>query len=389
MQASVGGRALAANSQCATGPSVNRVASVAQIRQLCHLGLGAQVVVPALLKAIRQLIPSESAGFFWVDEHGDMVDLYAERMLSPTQMRVYFERHYDSADHRFRDRFVGRARAGEVVASMSTDGELQQSSYYREILQPLDVHHVLYGIIRNKGSAIGQLSLYRSKRARPFGATDKAALESVVRYVAQGLAHSTEHARSNDGDSYRESEFEALAICDGKGAIRQASQKAFGLLARATGKPINRNTMSGELERAITELLARPARLVAIADKDPIAERPVLYVNNRWGRFRLRAYSLDSTDGLQEVIGVVIQQQVHFLVRFSEAMGNLRLSAQQKEAALLIARGCTNAEMATAMGVSVNTASYHVKQLFQKLDAHDRESAIARIEAARSQTATV
>jgi len=366
---------------------VKNVATVAQIRQLCRLGLEAQAVMPALLKSIRQLIPSDSAGFFWVDERGDMTDLYAERMLSPVQMRAYFERYYDSAEHRFRDRFVERATAGDVVASITADTALQRTAYYREVLEPLDVHHVLYAIVRGRGSPLGQLSLYRSKRARPFAATERAALESVARYVAQALAHTPGQATRN-GDSHRESEFEALAICDTRGGIRQASQQAFGLLARASGKPINRNTMSGEVERAMTELLTRLARLVIAASRDPAAERPVLHVDNRWGRFRLRAYSLDGTDNQQGIIGVVIQQQVHFLVQFADAMSNLRLSAQQKEAALLIARGCTNAEMAAAMGVSVNTASYHVKQLFHKLDAHDRESAIARIEAARSPLAT-
>jgi DNA-binding NarL/FixJ family response regulator len=47
--------------------------------------------------------------------------------------------------------------------------------------------------------------------------------------------------------------------------------------------------------------------------------------------------------------------------------------------ALLLARGLTNPEIAKAMGVKMNTASYHVKQLFAKLDAHDRSEAIAHI----------
>ena len=57
----------------------------------------------------------------------------------------------------------------------------------------------------------------------------------------------------------------------------------------------------------------------------------------------------------------------------------LPLSAQQREAALLVARGFSNQQIATRMGVSINTASYHVKQLFAKLDVHDRAEAIATI----------
>ena len=51
------------------------------IRQLCCLGLPSEQLMPALLKAIRQFIDADSAGFFWVDARGDMTSLYAERLL--------------------------------------------------------------------------------------------------------------------------------------------------------------------------------------------------------------------------------------------------------------------------------------------------------------------
>jgi DNA-binding NarL/FixJ family response regulator len=46
---------------------------------------------------------------------------------------------------------------------------------------------------------------------------------------------------------------------------------------------------------------------------------------------------------------------------------------------LLLARGLTNVQVAQELGVSLNTASYHVKQLFAKLDAHDRAEVISRV----------
>ena len=40
--------------------------------------------------------------------------------------------------------------------------------------------------------------------------------------------------------------------------------------------------------------------------------------------------------------------------------------------------GLTNAEMAEKLGVSVNTAGYHVKQVFVKLGVHERAD-VARV----------
>jgi len=60
-------------------------------------------------------------------------------------------------------------------------------------------------------------------------------------------------------------------------------------------------------------------------------------------------------------------------------MHNLALPPQQREVALLIAQGRSNQEIAAALNVSPNTASYHVKQLFLRLDAHERTEALQKI----------
>ena len=38
----------------------------------------------------------------------------------------------------------------------------------------------------------------------------------------------------------------------------------------------------------------------------------------------------------------------------------------------MLAQGKSNPEIAGALGVTLNTANYHVKQLFAKLNAHER-----------------
>jgi DNA-binding CsgD family transcriptional regulator len=59
------------------------------------------------------------------------------------------------------------------------------------------------------------------------------------------------------------------------------------------------------------------------------------------------------------------------LARGAEAA---KLSPQQREVALLLVRGLTNEEIAAQLGLSANTASYHVKQVFAHLDVHGREA---------------
>src|SRR3954468_3555175 len=158
------------------------------IRQLCCLGLPGEQLMPVLLKAVRQLVGADSAGFFWVDAHGDMTNLYAERLLPEPVMRLYFERYYDADDSSFRHAFIERATAEDAVVATSTSDALAQSPYYNDVFRHLDAHHVLYGVARAQGHAVGQLSLYRPKSARPFASAQRAELASIMHYVAHGVS---------------------------------------------------------------------------------------------------------------------------------------------------------------------------------------------------------
>ena len=108
---------------------MKRTAQLAHIRQLCCIGLSGQALMPALLRAIREYVAADSAGFFWVDAKGEMTNLYADRMLSPGLMRVYFERHYDGGEHPFRQAFLKRATAVETVSSSTASSELTMTAY--------------------------------------------------------------------------------------------------------------------------------------------------------------------------------------------------------------------------------------------------------------------
>ncbi|MGZ5661569.1 MAG: helix-turn-helix domain-containing protein, partial [Usitatibacter sp.] len=107
---------------------------------------------------------------------------------------------------------------------------------------------------------------------------------------------------------------------------------------------------------------------------------PVMSLDTKWGRHVLRAYWLDDDfESADALIGVRIQRQELMMLRFVAAMGGLPLSPQQREIALLIAQGKSNQEIAEGLGVTGNTVAYHIKQLFLKLDVHDRAGAVERI----------
>lgn len=354
----------------------------ARIRQICCLDLPGELLMASLLPALRELVPSESAGFFWVDARGEMSNMFAERLLPPELMALYFERYYEGSEGSFRSAFLDRAGAPEGVVAVSAGGELARSAYYHEILKKLDAHHVLYGIVRDQGAALGQLSLYRPVDAPAFSAAEAANLASVMRYVAHGVAGGDVRPEAGTPFAFQDSEEEAMLVIDRSGAIRHASENGRRLLLLATASEINPVTLKSKVRQALREMLrGLCARLEAVEHGEETAP-PAMAHDTRWGRHILRAYWLqDDHESRDALIGIRIQRQEPMILRFVHAMARLPLSPQQREIALLIAQGKSNQEIAEGLAVTGNTVAYHVKQLFLKLDVHDRAGAIARISA--------
>src|SRR5882757_10017881 len=115
-----------------------RVRDISFIRKLCGLGLPPQTVAQCLLPELRKLIPSHSAGVFWVDGQGEMTCLYAERLLPPDAMAAYYERHYSVKAKSFSDAFRLRAQNADPISHHSFSRAEQATDYFRDVMQRLD-----------------------------------------------------------------------------------------------------------------------------------------------------------------------------------------------------------------------------------------------------------
>lgn len=334
--------------------------------------------MPALLKTVRQLVDADSAGFFWVDSHGDMTSLYAERLLPAPVMKLYFESYYESAEASFRRAFTERARRADPVTAVSPSAALERSGYYNEVMRALDAHHVLYGVVREQGQALGQLSLYRPKSAPAFSAAQRTELSSIMRYVAHGVSQRVK--ATPDAQGFLDTEDDAIFFIGIDGEIRQLSTASQRLLALATQGAIGRRPMLSSLDEAARPTLRRLAQSLRVVLSGGAGSPPRLVLDTAWGRFILRAYAIaDPPLTAESIIAVKIQRQEPMLLKFVDALKDLELSPQQREVAAGLAKGSSNRELADTLGVSINTVGYHVKQLFQRLDTHDRQQMIAAV----------
>jgi DNA-binding CsgD family transcriptional regulator len=355
----------------------------AQIRQMCCLGLPAETLMPRLLPLLRQLVPAESAGFFWVDSSGHMQNLFAERMLPTQKMQLFFDEFYEGGEFDFRKSFRARAAAEKDVSVARVDSAFQRTAYYNEILRDLDAHHVLHGIVRDHGATLGQVSLYRPQSDPGFECSHEEDLHSVLHYVAHAVgagivSHSVSFPQQTE--QMFDTPDDAVLLADTRGAVLHASESARRLLVQAVGEGFSPESLP-RAHAATADLLKRVVGLLA-DDTDAV---PMLSQNTRWGRLTLRAYRLDGESSrhtsaqAEAPVAVRVTRQEPMLLRFANAMRALDLSPQMQEIAVQLARGRSNQEIAQEMSLSANTVNYHVKALFTRLGTHGRAETVQHI----------
>ncbi|HEY2816237.1 MAG TPA: helix-turn-helix transcriptional regulator [Casimicrobiaceae bacterium] len=343
---------------------------LALIRHLCGLGLPPQTLAPSLLPVLRRLIPSHSAAVFWVDERMEMTDLYAERLLSPEAMARYYDKHYKNRISGFPAAFGARAAAPDPVSIRKVIDAERASDYFREILAKLDAYQILYGVLRGASGPIGQISFYRGERDAAFSQTDQAMLRGLLRYLAVGLQ--PQRSCSHPVSLAQVIE-EWLGIITPDGATVSAPppwSRLVRLLAMKTVDP----RRAREQERVVAEFLRQVCSRFKKSDADGANDLVDLEYESPWGRFRVRAYRLpNSQPGRSDNIGLLIGRFEPRALALARGAGASRLSPQQREVALLLAERKSNQEIARSLALTFNTASYHVKQVFARLQVHSRE----------------
>jgi len=348
---------------------VTRNRDLVLIRKLCGLGLPAQTLAPSLLPALRQVIPAHSAAVFWVDERFEMTGLYAERLLSPDAMARYYDKHYQQPVTGFPRAFGARAAAADPVSVCKFTKREQQSDYFRAVLSRLDAHQILYGVLRGPGGPFGQVSIYRGERDPEFGRRDQDALRGLLRYLSVGLRPV---APSEEPMVTAEVVEEWLGIISSDGVPVSAPSDWSRLVRLLAIQEVTPRGAHDE-ERTIAHFLQRFCGELDAAGDGSAGLTDSLH-HSPWGRFRIRAYRLPGLGGNgTDYIGVLIGRSEPRALALVRATGASGLSPQQREVALLLADGKSNQEIARALSLKLNTASYHVKQVFTRLKVHKRK----------------
>jgi DNA-binding CsgD family transcriptional regulator len=353
-------------------------AVVANIRALCSLGLPGEQLVPALLEALHQAIPSSRNLFDWTDANGNLVRYFFEGPIDARIARHYFEEFYNRRETEAMESFHRTVTGHATVrgaAELDHPGFFR-SALYNEIWRPQGLHTRLEAIVReSRGRPLGSLVLYRGKGDPAFTEQDERMLAALVPYIARGL----------QAESAMPPEFlprrarHALVALAPDGSLMHLSHDAHKMLLLSHGgiTPEAAGRAPHARDFPTLALIAEQIRRHERASRHQVA----LTVDNAWGRFVYEAQPLEPAfDGAEGAIHVSIQHQEPRAVAWRRALGGLQLSVAQTEVCALLRAGYTHPQIAAALSIAPSTVADHVKKIYARLDVHSSRELCARID---------
>lgn len=389
-------------------------AQIAYIRQLCFLGLGGQVIMPEILRALHALVPSAFNLFLWADEHHQLSNMYSENSAMYHAQSRYLKDFYNSGEvQAYKTTFSYAMRTGRGWRNTERLGpEFLASDIYHHLLKPCDIRHCVEVTIWDQGRGLGSIVLNRSHDQKPFREEEEMRLRSLMPYLAHGLRG----MRDLRGEATHSGESGTLII-DNQDRIVQFCPEGKRLLMLAThntfsaanspfqdaaaikrlrssfapgghSKTPNLYSKAHDLHSKAPDLHSEAPDLHSEAH-DLNSEAPDLHSEaqsvpvqrhrNAWGEFVFRAYPLSTRVECDGSLAIVIERHEPTPITLMRTLRKLPVTARQREVCLLLSYGYTHSMIGERMHVSKHTATDYVRKIYDKLDVRSQDQLMKKL----------
>jgi DNA-binding CsgD family transcriptional regulator len=345
--------------------------SLAALRAVLDAGLSAEVLVPTVLEALHELVPSSRNLFDWTDEAGELVRYFIEGPLDEAIARLYFDEFHNRLEGEAMPHF---AALRDTPAGVRSAAELDHpgffnSALYQEIWRPQGFRYRLEAVLRgSRGQLLGSLVLYRDSGQRCFSHADEMQLTALVPLLARAIERSGSAAAPQRYVGQHGGTQSMLLTLDGQ--LQQASADAHRLVMLAHGG-ITRDRLEQPLQSLasawLQPLLQQLRRHVALGLGGQAA--PSLTHENAWGQFTLQARLLKPVSAAQAgMVQVSLVWSVPHRVALERSLRSLTLTPGQLAVCRELYHGHQQAAIGAKLGVAQATVVDHVRKLYCALD---------------------
>ncbi|MDP2026650.1 helix-turn-helix transcriptional regulator [Sulfuriferula sp.] len=345
-------------------------AQVSYLRQLCCLGLGGQIIMPDVMRALHGIIPSSFNNFLWADENYQTSAVLCEETF-PELETLYFKEYHNSKEaDALKTTFSQAMRRGRDWVNSERLGQgFLASELFNNVIKPAGIRHMIEATICVKSRGVGSMVLNRAPGEKPFSHDEEIRLRNLTPYIAYGLQGSRDLRGeiTPSGNS-------GMLVVDHQHKIVEICPEGRRLMLLAMHPGLTRFTLG--LDSSVVKHLCVNLRGILQGRCRPV---PVFRQRNAWGEFLFRGYPL-SIDGQPDgLIGIVIEHHEPSPLKLMRNMRELPLTARQREVCLLLSYGYTRNMIGPRMHVSNHTAIDYVRKIYDKLDVSTQGQLIKKL----------
>ena len=341
-----------------------------EIIRLCHAGLDARTLRIESIKRLRTVIPIDLSFFSTVDPAtllftGAVVDEILQRATPQFLENEFLQEDVNKCA------WMARSNAPVVNLVQATQGELEQSQRYREILAPLALGDELRAVLITGGTCWGFMCLHRERASSHFTLSEAAYLARLTPHLAEGLRTALLLGSTT-----------APTVPDEPGLLLLAEDLSVVAMTPAAERWL---AEVGEADWPRKQAL--PYAISAVVGRMRALERGLEAQPDLLPRVRLRTASGHwlvlhasrlSGPGAGGHIAVIVE-----LARPAEVVPLIvqayDLSKREGEILQSVVRGLSTAEMAETFHISSNTVQDYLKAIFEKVGVRSRRELVGQL----------
>ena len=339
-----------------------------EIVKLCHSGLDSLTLRIEAIRRLRSVLPIDSFWFATADPAtllftGSAIEAIPE---SATPHLIQNEFLQDDVN-----KFVGLAKVRPSVGSLfvATEGRLERSTRYREILAPLGFGDELRAALHDGGSCWGFMCLHRDLTGPNFTPDEAEFLAGLVPHLAQGLRTALLHDQARNASGEGGPGLLLLADDLSLISVTPAGQR---WLAEIADWP-SRSELPQVVYAALAQLTALECSPAVAADLLPKTR-----VRTRSGRWlTVHASRLTGRSAAAETAVILEPARVTEIAPLLfNAYG---LTPREAQVAQLVLHGVATNGIGATLGISNSTVQQHLKSVFDKVGVGSRREMVAQM----------
>ncbi len=341
-----------------------------ELIRLCHAGLDSRTLRIEIMKRLRTVIPIDLSFFSTTDPAtllftGAVVDEILER-ASPQ----FIENEFLQDDVN-KCAWMARSNTPVVNLVQATQGELERSQRYREILTPLALGDELRAVLIANGACWGFMCMHRDRSRPPFTLAEAAFLARLTPHFAEGLRKALLLGSTLGATAPDEPGLLLLAEDLSVVAITAAAERWLAEVGEADWP--HKRALPFAVSAVIARLQALEQGNDAQLDLPPRVR--LRTVSGHW--LLLHASRLSGPCMLGQIA-------VIFEVAWPAEVAPLivqayDLSRRESEITQSVLRGLSTIEIAATFHISSNTVQDHLKAIFEKVGVRSRRELVGQL----------